>query len=192
MCIAIVRQAGAVIDDTTLETCDAANSDGGGYAFTRDGKVVIRKGFMDFKAFINNYHADVLENDDSTFLIHFRISTGGDASPENTHPFGNENAAMIHNGHFFYPGSTGPSDTNILATAINEYLDKDTVVSKLKDITDWIGSGNKLAFLFGDNTFAIANEAAGHWKDRVWYSNSSYLRYGVATSKYSPYAGMME
>ena len=190
MCIAIVRRPGAVIEDSTLEACDSANRDGGGYAFTRDGKVVTRKGFMDFNSFITNYRADVLENDDSTFLIHFRISTGGDSSAENTHPFGNENAVMIHNGYFFYPGGTGPSDTNLLAAAIDQYLDKETINNKLQELTEWIGSGNKIAFLFADNTYSIANEAAGSWDNNVWYSNSSYRRYGG--KNYNRYAGMME
>lgn len=185
MCIAIVRKAGAVIEDDVLRGCDRANKDGGGYAFVREGKVVIRKGFMAFNDFIASYRADVLENDQSNFLIHFRISTGGDSSAENTHPFGNERTAMIHNGYFFWPGSSGPSDTSILASAIDEYLEKDRVVPNLKEITSWIGSGNKLAFLFDDNTYAIANEEAGSWVDNVWFSNTSYRSFCTPRSPYS-------
>jgi hypothetical protein len=177
MCIAIVRPRRTVITDEILRHCASQNRDGGGYAFVKEDKVEVRKGFFEIGDFIASYRADERDNPDSNFLIHFRISTGGDRSADNTHPFSNGKTAIIHNGSFFYPGQTGPSDTNILASAILEYATPGKVGEQLTKIGELVGYYNKMAFLFSDNTYLIANAAQGTWDNGIWYSHSGFRPY---------------
>lgn len=62
------------------------NPDGAGYMYARGGKVIIHKGFMDYKDF-----SRAVENEHFTeadpVVYHFRISTQAGVSPQMTHPF---------------------------------------------------------------------------------------------------------
>jgi glutamine phosphoribosylpyrophosphate amidotransferase len=186
MCIAIVKPVTRQVSDEVLRKCASSNPDGGGYAFVKDGKVVIRKGFMDIESFLTSYHEDLAANINSVFIIHFRISTGGDKSEANTHPFGNEEVALIHNGYFFYPGNSGPSDTSILADTIMGYLTKENMQDKVAEFGNIIGAGNKVAMLFKDNTYLIANQDRGVWDNGVWYSHGGYKVTSSAWPTYCP------
>jgi len=44
-------------------------------------------------------------------------------------------------------------------------------------IRGYIGTGSKLIFLDGNNKPTIINEKAGHWSDKNWFSNYSYISY---------------
>ena len=181
MCLAIVQPVGSFIPIPHLQQGWVHNPDGAGYAFTREGKVVVKKGYNKLKVFMDDYHKDVRDNDESAFLVHFRIRTMGDRSDENTHPFTIPDGAMIHNGSLTGTGSKyheGPSDTSVFASKFGKHLNYDFVYNKSKELGEAIGRYNKLAMLYNDNRYVIVNEEEGVWKDRVWYSNGSYARYG--------------
>ena len=172
MCIAIVKRAEGTVTKDRLRECFSRNRDGAGFAFVRNGVVVISKGHMDFESFYTTYEAAVAENKDSVFLIHFRIGTSGDKTPVNTHPFLIAEGAIIHNGVLFNPVGTR-SDTNLFAEELRQRLKskQDFWINK-KMIEDLVGKGNKLAMLFRDGTYMICNEERGDWIDDVWYSNT--------------------
>lgn len=155
------------------------NPDGAGYSFVKDGKVVFRKGYMKLKDFLNTYEVDEAANQESNFLIHFRITSQGSNTAENTHPFPIEGGALIHNGTLTGTGSkygSGPSDTALFANQFSKNLTFDFVQTHKSKLNLAI-RGSKLVMLYDDGSFQIINEDEGHWDKGVWYSNYSYRTY---------------
>lgn len=184
MCLAIVKPRGVQVAREHLLAGWQHNPDGGGYAFVKDGKVVMRKGFMKLKDFIEAYEVDEAVNPESNFLIHFRITSQGAKTADNTHPFLVEGGALIHNGTMSGTGAEygkGASDTAKFADKFKTNLTYDFVVDNKAQL-DIAIQGSKIALLYDDDRFAIINERDGHWKDGVWYSNYSYKTYRPMTA----------
>lgn len=185
MCIAIVKKAGAVLTKEVLFNCYTNNSDGCGFAYINEdiyGRKKIRiKKSMKFETFYDKYSRAVEQNPDSTFLIHFRIATHGTVDEYNCHPFQiNDEQVFIHNGIIPQMGSEGPmdqrSDTRIFKDRILRKLPRGWESNPaIKFMIESIIGYSKLAVLNIDNTFNIFKENSGHWKNDVWYSNTSYL-----------------
>ena len=176
MCIALVKLPDANVSEDNLRACWQSNPDGAGFAYIKDGKVTIEKGFMTLKPFMEALNVALEANKESTFLIHFRIRSMGDKSADNTHPFEFEHGCMIHNGTMDGTGAKwgdGPSDTALFVKKFEEKLTYPVLEKNKEDIEKAIGS-NKLAFLFHDGTHFIVNAAVGNWDNGVWYSNYSY------------------
>ena len=176
MCIERKVSPGRVLDEEAIDNSWASNRDGGGIAWVdAHGDIKISKGHMNLVSMKKAYFEAAAENPDSYFLVHFRISTSGGIVAANTHPFMGKECAVIHNGVLFNPPMEAPrSDTRILIEDAAVGLTQANVRKKLERISNLIGSGNKMCFLFKDNTVAIANEDSGHWADGIWYSNSCY------------------
>lgn len=185
MCIAIVIKAGATLSDAQLWKGWTANEDGGGFAYVKNDKVEIEKGFMKYNDFQKAFRKASEEfGADSPFLVHMRIGTSGGVTPVNTHPFEikpqhGPHGAMIHNGILFTPsgawagnGADKKSDTRVVASALNNILVLEDIKNAKALLGNAIGAGNKLAFLYDNKEFVIINEHQGYWKDEVWYSNA--------------------
>lgn len=176
MCIAIVKPLGVDIPEINLRNSWIANPDGAGFCYVHKGKVRIEKGFTTLAEFLVAYKKAAEKYKRSNFLIHFRIKTHGDKSPENTHPFAIKGGALIHNGTITGTGASwngGKSDTCLFAERISGKVTKDTIKANIKD-WDSAMDYNKLAFLFDDGDYAIINEAIGQWHEGVWYSTGAY------------------
>lgn len=176
MCLAIFKPAKCSITEETLRAGWLGNSDGAGFAFVRNGKVQIQKGFMSVKEFLEAYDKAMKANRKSPFVIHFRIRSKGDRSADNTHPFQIKNGVLIHNGTL--EGTTaeynkGKSDTLLFSEKFADKLDYDTVSANKRDFEDAIGY-NKIVLLYDDQRHIILNEGLGTWHDDVWYSNRSF------------------
>ena len=187
MCIAIVIPKGATASKDYLHNGWCANSDGGGFAYVRKGKVKIVKSLMKWKTWEDAYYTAREANPDSPFLVHFRIRSAGSNTADNTHPYALKTGAVIHNGTLTGSGADwyrGPSDTAKFVEKFGEHLTYDNVLSKKLAMEAAIGY-NKLAFLFNNGKFVIVNEDAGHWDVGVWYSNSSFRTNTVV----GPYGG---
>ena len=184
MCIAIVKPKGIAIHEEYLRASWIANPDGAGFAYVKEGKVVVEKGFMTLAPFIEAYKQAADSNKKSNFLIHFRIRSMGDKSDGNTHPFEYEHGCMIHNGTLDGTGAKwgeGGSDTKLFLDKFKEKLTL-AVLDKYKtQMGEAIGVGNKLAFLFNGGQYRIINEQRGLWRDGIWYSNSTYLPRAAST-----------
>jgi predicted glutamine amidotransferase len=179
MCIAVLTKPGKSLTGAQLYSGWYRNSDGGGFAYCdKDGKVVIKKGYMKYNDFQKAY-ADAVHQygESSPFLVHMRIRTSGDVNAANCHPFKTKNGAMIHNGNMFNPdtvrGGERKSDTRIFAESLHNILVLEDLLVAGDDIISEIGRNNKLAFLFDGGKTLILNEAAGFWDDDIWYSNRS-------------------
>lgn len=179
MCLAIYKPAKIDIPEQHLRNAWQTNSDGAGFAYIDKGKVVIDKGYMFLKDFLDAYSKATKQFKSSPFLVHFRIRTKGDKTGTNTHPFQINGGALIHNGsidgtsaHF----SNGPSDT---ALFVKEFADKLTYEFVSKNITALEGAvdNNKIVLMWADpSQRIILNEKRGEWVGDIWYSNNSYAK----------------
>lgn len=90
MCVIVYKPAGQPMPGiSTLAACWAANRDGAGFMRPEKGSVRIRKGFMEWNAFVEALDAEVAACDCEAlpFAMHFRIATHGAVKPGCCHPF---------------------------------------------------------------------------------------------------------
>lgn len=184
MCLAIYKPAKVSIPEESLRNGWIANPDGAGYAFVHKGKVVIRKGYTKLTDFLKDFNEDVKKHKNSAFVIHFRIRSMGDKTPENTHPFPVEGGVMIHNGTLNGTGAiyqSGPSDTRLFSEKFKDKLNLKFVLGHRAELAEAIGRYNKFVFLYDNGQGVIVNEDAGQWRDDVWYSNFSFCNRPAST-----------
>lgn len=195
MCVVAVSKAGARQPSIAeLVRCFNNNGDGAGYMYARengDGKVHIRKGFMDIGEFIEAVYNEHFTAADAV-VYHFRISTQAGVKPEMTHPFpvtGNLDAmkilscrcdmAVAHNG--VIPLTSRKDELTYSDTALfiagymstfyrrpNDLYDD----SLLALVSDLAGKSNKFAIMNGDGTIQTVGKFEE--SDGVLYSNNSY------------------
>lgn len=190
MCIICVSKSGVrQPSDITLRAMFRRNPHGAGYMYARDGKVTIRKGFMNIEDFLSAVHAEQFTPQDSV-VYHFRISTQAGVNAPMTHPFPLSNqprmmrsldltcrCGVAHNGIIRLtsdPDNKRYSDTAIFIT---DYLSK--IIRKKADLRDpvtleliWQLAKSKFAIM--DNSGYIAT--VGHFIDDhgLLFSNDSY------------------
>ena len=89
MCIIVYKPKDVSFPSkSVLENCFQNNSDGAGYMFTNENKVVIKKGFMKFNDFWNSLEKSrKTVGDDKAFVMHFRITTQGGVKKHLCHPY---------------------------------------------------------------------------------------------------------
>ena len=150
MCIIVVKKAGiAAPSDEMFENMWNHNPDGAGFMYTANGGVCIEKGFMEYKDFYKAYKRveGKIDTVQTPMIFHFRITTHGGTSPENTHPFPvTDNLSMLrklmcktslgvaHNGILSVQPRSGVSDTmEYILTQLSTMseTDRQTVCQKL-------------------------------------------------------------
>ena len=142
MCIAIAKPIGVEIpNDDILTNCFNNNPDGAGFAFNHNNEVVIRKGYMKLKDFLDAFHKydEKFNFKNRGVLIHTRITTHGGTNPQMCHPFpinSDEGAlkkieycspfAVVHNGIISLTSSeaTKKQDMSDTAIFVQKYLTK--------------------------------------------------------------------
>lgn len=193
MCIIAIKPAGISMPATkTIENCWYNNPDGAGFMYAKGGTVHVEKGFMklkSLKAALKRLEKSI-DITNTPLTLHFRITTHGETSPENCHPFpvteklpllqmrkSKTPLAVAHNGIIdIKPSKKGISDTMeyIISQLAPLYqLKKDFYKHEAgkKLIYNFIRS--KMAFL--DATGRI--ETVGDFitgDDGLLYSNNSY------------------
>ena len=129
MCVAVYKPIGVELPTKEeLYNCYLRNQDGAGFAFYRNGKINIKKGYMDFKSFYNDFCNENFSKNENVF-IHFRIATHGLVDGGNTHPFpitddfnkmrnteiSYNGKCLIHNGVFHYGDALIKSYSKIIS-----------------------------------------------------------------------------
>lgn len=193
MCIIAVKPAGVKMPDTaTIENMWYNNPDGAGFMYAAGGNVHIEKGFMvlnDFKKTLERLEKTI-DVVNTPMVFHFRITTHGETSPGNTHPFPvteklpllqmtkyKAPLAVAHNGIIdIRPSRKDISDTmEYIMTQLAPlyYLKKDFYKheSGKKLIYNFIKS--KMAFLDSDGHIETIGDFITE-KDGMLYSNTSY------------------
>ena len=205
MCIIVAKEKGLELPKKeTLETCFKHNPDGAGFMYVKDNKVIIDKGYMDFKSFYKRLKKldKKLHLKDKALVMHFRIGTHGANNRQTTHPFpiSNNNSdlkqtyfktdlGMVHNGiipHYDYEKDM--SDTQLFIRDLvsilkglnkNFYKDKNTL-DMFEKVTN-----SKLCFLDTKNDLIYVGDFVKD-ENGIKYSNTTYKEYTYKTdwSKY--------
>jgi len=213
MCIIAIKKAGVKFpDEQTLCTMWYNNPDGAGFMYLHKGQVCIRKGFMKLTDFIEALKLARREVDEvqTPFVLHFRITTHGGTKPANCHPFPvtdniallqkpvlHTNVGVAHNGIIHIIPRNGISDTmEYIASQMSHMkrIDKKFYRNAhfLSMIEDAIGS--KMAILGSDGCIATIGEFNEH--NGMLYSNTSWqprTKFGKTTisshHSYGMYSG---
>lgn len=193
MCIIVAKEKGIDIPSKeTLETCFINNPDGAGFMYVKDNKVIIDKGYMNFRDFYKRLKKldRKLHFKDKALVMHFRIGTHGANDKATTHPFpiSNKNSdlrqtyfttdlGMVHNGVIpKYDYEKDLSDTQLFIRDLvsvlkglnkNFYKDKNTL-DMLNRITK-----SKLCFLDTKNNLIYVGNFVKD-ENGVRYSNDTY------------------
>jgi hypothetical protein len=182
MCLAIYQPAGIEIPEGHLLEGFKNNPHGAGFMYFDEKNNVCSYKSMHFDSFIDEYEKAWAEHGRySPFAIHFRWATHGTQDINNVHPFYmNKNVCVMHNGIIdCIIQDKKMSDT---AAFVQDYLGnlprnfQDNEF--LFDMVEQYTSGSKLIMFTSDPQAQYAgyifNENAGHWAEKVWYSNASY------------------
>lgn len=172
-----------------------SNSQGLGFAFKKNGKLYIHKGFpsSEVELLIKEIEAHALTKEDE-LMFHARIATSGGTRPEMTHPFVCstdveevcllkgyvDKPVMSHNGVFSGWGNAKCSDTFMFANVILSNpaslallkLDPEEFSNTVKSVL----ATNKVVVMFPgkDETRILGN----FWEDQgCKFSNSGYKSY---------------
>jgi predicted glutamine amidotransferase len=187
MCLIVVKnQTDASFSVEDFTNSFSRNSDGTGIAYVEDGRVLIEKAMGTLKEQLTLYYKHMSR---PQFILHQRFATHGEKSELNVHPFyilnkdegDAQDLIMAHNGvismNKFSSGVDKRfSDTNCF---VHEYLTPlfrafpniiDNPVFQMM-LHDFIGTGNKLAFLSSDGRVWIFNKSAGAEHNGCWLSN---------------------
>jgi len=201
MCVAIIKPCGVSMPSPKiLEKCWNKNPDGAGFLFDTGMAYRIEKGFMDLKKLKRGLNKHRFGQDDFV-VIHFRRSTSGDVTPENTHPFPLSShsidlqalsvecqQAMLHNGRL------GPSEGNLSDTAIyvRDVLSQNTV-NKFLDTT---GIQNAIKYAVGTDKMLILDKEKGltvkfgNWEyeksNGLYFSNTLWRNSTGASTRLCP------
>lgn len=201
MCIIAAKAKGvAMPNDQTIENMWYGNPDGAGFMYAENGKVYIRKGFMEFDQFRKALDELATTHDltQLPLVMHFRITTHGGTKPANCHPFPVTDSigvlskldtkcrvGVAHNGVIDITPRKGISDTMEyiasqlapLSRAVPEFYENKHLIEMIYNAT-----GSRLAFLTRDGSIYTVGDFVED--NGVLYSNTSY-RYSRSLRDFS-------
>jgi predicted glutamine amidotransferase len=194
MCLVAAVKSGK-LDNDSIQYAFINHSDGAGFAYVRDGEIVIEKGFFDVGDFTKAYME--VGEDIGPHIIHFRNSTGGLVNTINCHPFQpHHEVAFAHNGKIaLIKADSHFSDTFYFSSGIMTDILRNNGATIVEAnwfpwfVGEAVGKLNKLAFLTKNGKLVIINESEGegHWSkgssSEIWFSNYSYCYYGTAITR---------
>ena len=204
MCIIAIKKKGNPLpSESIMETMFKNNSDGAGFAYHLNGKVIIQKGFMTYNAFRRalNKVEEVIDVQNTSMLFHFRIATHGGVKPALCHPFplsrkipnlkrlyAQTNLAIVHNGVIPIEPKGDISDTmeyirTNLVDRSNRNFEFYRSKRQRKAILAEINS--KMAFLdCNGNVYTVGEFIEDNG---IMYSNSSYKERTFSFSIFDDY-----
>lgn len=184
MCIIAIKSAGVPIDWDILDNCELSNPDGAGYAYVRDGEVVISKGYFTNEEMRAVIEPELGNGTGVEIMFHFRIATHGKVAPSTCHPFPlthdrqeilklqtTTSVAVAHNGVIpFMPKDKVLSDTMqyilLYLAPLGDRLNDESVRNLIEHSAD-----SKLAIMTADELYLIGQFI----EDAGWtFSNNSY------------------
>ena len=195
MCIAIIKPKNVDLpSEYILRICFNNNPDGAGFAFNRNGKNYIHKGFFTFKSFWDAISSVNIKKEESA-LIHFRVATHGNIDKYTCHPFLITNSyedmqephivtkngdVMIHNGMLnFELDNDDISDSMYLAKLLSNYdlsIDSNKYMFNVALLNNNKSKMNRVGILRINNTTEIYGFKEP-WENvnGCFFSNKSYM-----------------
>ncbi len=210
MCLIVVKdKPNASFSVQDFRASFSRNNDGTGIMYVDNGRVIVEKTTGIYKNHLDLYYKHMHRDQ---FVLHHRYATHGEKTELNVHPFkvlslddGDPyDLYMAHNGvipmtKFSSTADKKYSDTNLFVLEYLQPLMKENpriIENKIFQIMlhDFIGSGNKLAFLRNDNLCLIFNKSAGGEHNGCWLSNTGAIYSSQNTKNYGrnhgqPWAG---
>lgn len=178
MCIIAVVPKDKYLIDEVLHNCWTMNSQGGGFAYAKDGKIRVVKELLSKEKFNYLYRKHQEGAPESIFILHWRVRTHGTVSLMNVHPFWvNKDIVMFHNGTISgLPDDTLRSDSNQFNRLILQKLPGNWIKNRatLTLLQDRIG-GSRMAFLTAAGNVTILNKQS--WDsstDGIHFSNTGW------------------
>ena len=193
MCIIIAKEKnGRLPKEEELRNSFEYNSDGAGFMYVENGKVIVDIGYMTWNNFISHYEKLLKKFNNfknKSLVIHCRIGTSGKNTPGNTHPYPltdnvkelrkkhiESDIAMVHNGVIKdYGTPKGLNDTQEFIVKYlypvhknyEDFYENPYFMQGLKDIT-----GSKLVFLTKEDKLFFVGEFTND--NGLLFSNTSY------------------
>lgn len=200
MCLIVVKdKKDASFSIPDFRASFGRNNDGTGIMYVEDGRVVVEKTTGIYKNHLDLYYKHMHRDQ---FVLHHRFATHGEKTEVNVHPFkilslddGDPfDLYMVHNGvipmsKFSNEADKKLSDTHLFALEYMQPLMKENpriIENKIFQIMlhDFVGGGNKLAFLRNDGLCLIFNKNAGGERNGCWLSNTSAVNGAHNTHNY--------
>lgn len=126
MCVIVRKPKGIEVAENVLRSCWQHNPNGAGFMYVENGKIVVVKGLMKLKYFLQVYQEH--QPKDKEVVIHFRLATHGQINPEQTHPFIVANRlGMVHNGMIDFRDSDENCYTRVPYKVKKEEDESDTI-----------------------------------------------------------------
>lgn len=166
------------ITNEEIRKAARTNSDGCGFMFAEKGKLVIRK-FMDVEKFIKAYQADV-DRVKTSFVLHFRLGTGGKVNIPNAHPFKiTNNVAFAHNGILSdYKSTEELSDTAVFNEKVLKPIGDNVFNKSVRKMLESMLGSSKMIFLNNKGEHFILNKYLGDDTEAgIWRSYKQYNNY---------------
>lgn len=190
MCVAIVKPANVDFPEELFEVAWRSNPHGGGFMYAKDGRVIVKKGFMTLNEMMESYNAESPNFGDSPVVLHFRIGTHGPIAPDQTHPHViNERLAFVHNGiiSIQIPSTSTNSDTMEFNDRVLKHLpDGFTKDASTMELIRGYVDPSRLVFMEGDGSVTIVNEQSGSVDPQGrWHSNEGAM--AAVDPKYQRY-----
>ena len=191
MCIIAIKKKNIPLpDEKIFKTMFDNNSDGAGFMYNQNGKVIIQKGYMTYDNFINalNEVEKNINTLSTAMIFHFRIATHGAVSKSMCHPFPLSSKinmikrcdstcklGIVHNGIIPIQPRKGISDTaeyimSVLSVTSKHHPEFYKSKKIRKAILAEIKS--KMAFLDGNGDVYTVGEFVTD--NGIMYSNTSY------------------
>ncbi len=194
MCIIVAKNKGYDLPKKSLlQNCYISNPDGAGIMYTKNNKVVIDKGYMNFNSLWKRLEKLKTEIDikNTPIVLHFRIGTSGAFDKSNTHPFEltNQNNKLLklknsvdigiaHNGIITaYEDSNDftLNDTQLFIKKFlypiykidNNFYNNKQIQEIIKTVTN-----SKFAFLTSKNELILIGDFIE--ENGIYYSNKTY------------------
>ena len=204
MCIIAIKKKNQELPkEEIFQTMFKNNSDGAGFMYNYNGKVIIQKGYMTYEEFKAAFEKvkQKIDTYTTTIVFHFRIATHGSVSPALCHPFplshkipmlkklsSASRIGIVHNGIIPIKPRKGISDTmEYIASILSKREKQNPEFYKSKKIRKAILAeiDSKMAFLdSAGNVYTVGEfiEDKG-----ILYSNSTYKERSFKFSLWDDY-----
>lgn len=202
MCLIVAKEkAEASFSVQDFRASQGRNSDGTGIMYVENGRVIVEKIMGNLKDQLEVYYKHMNK---PKFILHHRFATQGEKSELNVHPF---KVLSIDDGdpydlYFAHNGNIPMGKFNIVTAEEKKMSDThlfavqylQPLMRRYPDIIeepvfqmmlhDFIGLGNKLAFLRNDGRVFIFNKGQGGEHNGCWLSNTYSVQSNTNTRTY--------